>query len=75
MEKRFDVAYLVLKLELPFAIYPSLCLHWTRYVVRKHLPNWQGIKELPDELNNSLLALSDGPTDVHTREVEDVQLI
>ena len=41
MEKLFDVAYMVAKLELSFTIYPSLCSLekkiWS--VVGKHLPN------------------------------------
>ena len=88
MEKLFDVAYMIAKLELPFTTYPSL---WT--VEKKHgvlLGNtYQTDKacknfvivisdELKDRFSEEIKRarflglMADGATDVGTREVEDV---
>ena len=88
MEKLFDVAYMVAKLELPFTVYPSLCslekkhgvLLGNTYLNDKACKNFvvSISGELKDRFSENIKSarflgiMSDGATDVGTREVEDV---
>lgn len=51
IEKPFDIAYMIAKLELPFTTFPSLCAlekktKKTRSLFRKHVPNRQILQKL-----------------------------
>lgn len=50
IEKLFDIAYMIAKLELPFTTFPSLCAleknKKTRSLFRKHVPNRQILQKL-----------------------------
>ena len=88
MEKLFDVAYMVAKIELPFTVYPSLCslekkhgvLLGNTYLNDKACKNFvvSISGELKDRFSENIKSarflgiMSDGATDVGTREVEDV---